>query len=270
MSGERRSYVIFRRDGLLLHTRPITERETRWLFWDAYNDIRDQEARARYLSEWGNVMDASDYVERLRQLGVGFYYTLGVYDDPEELVKNVTTLLDDPELPPGARQAVKKFLSRAEKFLRRPVEPKPIDAPVRYLELPHPHIRLNLDGTLREVDPGPEWYAHEESCRSSDLCRGVSVFKESFWLWFQGYLYTYAVAVRRDVSDGDVIAALANDDIVQAFLRWRANDFREVLRENEAELVDRGYEDVVRKAKAMLMTYELLTMNRREEEALPA
>ena len=269
MQEEKKSYIILRLDGLLLRTKPITEGEARWLFFEAYSaKFLSRRARARYLAEWGNVMDAGEYVERLRKLGVGFYYTLGIYRDPEELVKDVTTLLDDPQLPPGGRQAVEEFLSRAEEFLREPVEPKPIDAPVRYLELPRPHVEFGPDGAVQEADPKPEWHACGKFC--CDLCHGISVFRESFWLWFQNPLYTRAVVVGRDASDEDVVAAVANDDVVQEFLRGRANDFRYLMMMHEAELINRGYEDVVRKAKLALTTLVLLDAGRREEEGVPA
>ena len=270
MPEEKKSYVILRFDGLVLHTKPITEGEARWLFLKAYSArFIGREARVRYLEEHGNVMDASEYVERLRQLGLGFYYTLGIYRDPEELVKDVSILLGDPQLPPGGRQALEEFLGRIEEFLARPVEPRPITAPVRYLELPHPHVRLGKDGAVQEADPKPEWHVHEDAC-CGELYYGISVFRDVVWLWFQSSLYAYAVAVRRDAPDRDVVAAVANDRAVWEFIRESADSFRQLIREREADLIGRGYDDVVRKVKVMLTTFELLNAGRRGEKALPA
>ena len=276
MLEERKSYIIVRRDGLVVHTKPITGKEADWLNHAySYNDVRDRGARIRYLEEYGNVLDVSEQLEQLKQMEPDLYYgILGVYEDPDYFMKKVGRLRRLRRLPPEVRQIVKELANEVRDFLKEPVRPKPLGPlPVRYLELPHPHIRLNLDGTLREVDPGPEWYAHEESCRSSDLCRGVSVFKDSIWLWFQSLLYTWAVAVRRDVDDRELVAALARadrDDAVLLCLRSCGDVFRDVINRHEAELIDRGYDDVVRKAKVILATAQLLNAGRREEEGVPA
>ena len=66
------------------------------------------------------------------------------------------------------------------------------------------------------------------------------------------------------------MAALVDDDDVMSFLREYGNVFRYLIREREEELIDNGYDDVVRKAKAILTTVDLLNAGRREEEALPA
>ena len=269
MPEERRSYVILRLDGLLLHTKPITVREAEWLAYAYAARFLDRRSKARYLSEWGNVMDVGKYLKRLKRLEPGLklllrYRAVDIYSDPEQLTGLLAGLLDDPHLSPEARQTVKELLNRIEDFLREPVEPRPVEAPVRYLELYHDHVVLECcSNELKDVVPRPEWYAYKERKLSHDLY-GVSIFKDSLWLWIQ-FDGTFVVAVRRDVDDKEVVAALANDGAVQGFLRWNAGSFREVLREREKELTDRGYEDVVRKAKVVLTTYELLTAGLREE-----
>ena len=53
MPEDRWSYVIFRRDGLLLHTKPITREEAWWLE-DAYSTwFLNRRSKVRYLSAWG-------------------------------------------------------------------------------------------------------------------------------------------------------------------------------------------------------------------------
>ena len=270
MPEKRRSYVILRDDGLVIHTKPITWEEAWWLYQYAYSaKFLDRRARARYLSEYGNVMDAGEYLKRLKILHAGLYYIiLGLYGGPDRFAEKVGRLLERGDVSPGARQTLEELLDRVEEFLRKSVEPRPLGPrPVRYFEMSHRHITLGPDGTLREADPKPEWYACKEFC--CELYHGVSVFPESFWLWFQS-ANTYVVVVRRDISNGDVVAAVASDTAVQGFLRENADAFRELLRENEVELASRGYGDVVRKAKVVLTTPDLLDAGRREEEALPA
>ena len=268
---EEKSYVIVRKDGLVIRTKPITVEEARWLEHAySYDAVRDRPLRIRYLEEYGNVLDVEDYLERLRRLSQELYYCITrVYEDPDEFKKALSRLLRRRNLPPEARQLIREFADRAGEFLRRPVEPKPIVAPVRYLELPRRHLVFGFDGALREADPKPEWYAYVVGL---PFDYGVSVFNDSFWLWFQDLFYAWAVAVRRDASDGDVVAAVANDGAVLQCLRNCGYAFRDVINRYGAELTDKGYGDVVRKVKVVLATLDLLSAGRREEEgeALPA
>ena len=267
------SYVIVRDDWFVIHTKPITWEEAEWLYRGAYSTwFLDRAARARYLGEWGNVLDVSDYAERLRQLGVDLP-GIGIYGGPAWFMEQLGLPLGNPRLGPGARRIVEELLDKTKEFLRRPVEPRPIEAPVRYLELSHRHVMLasGPDGIVREVEPKPEWHAYVVDIVFD---YGVSVFNDSFWVWAQSSK-TYAVAVRRGADDREVINAVLNDGAVQGFLRWFLGefdkDFRQLIREREAELVDKGYDDVVRKAKVILTTIDLLTAGRyREEEGVPA
>ena len=273
MPEDRKSYVILRLDGLLLHTKPITWEEMVWLK-DAYSErFLSREARARYLAEYGNVLDVGEYLERLRRLPepnlrLLSYRVVGTYGDPERLTGLLAWLLGRGDLSPEARQTVKELLNRIEDFLREPVEPKPIEeAPVRYFELPRRHVKLGLDGNVYGVEPRPEWYAYH-----SYGSPGISIFMDSLWLWAQ-HAYTYVVAVRRDAGDEEVVAALANDGAAQGFLKEYADAFRELLRQHEKELTDRGYGDVVGKTKMILAIAELMAAGRRregEEEGVPA
>ena len=258
---ERRSYTIMREDFLLLYTRPITKEEAVWLYRYAYNDIRDREARARYLEEYGNVLDVSDYVERLRRLGVSLYYIIGVYESFGEFMDVVDGLRRLGNLRPEARQILEELLGRVRELLWGPTESRLAGAPVRYFEAPGLLVAPGPSGVVRAW---PERLLY--GSQSLGLY-GISVFRGFFSLWRRDHGVTgWSMAVvRRDVDDKEVVAALANDDIVQGFLRENADAFREVLREHEKELTNKGYDDVVRKAKVVLATAQLLTAGLREE-----
>ena len=264
--GERRSYLILRDDYIVVHTVPLTEDEAWLLYWDAYKGVEDRSLKVRYLSEWGNVIDVHDYLGRLEQLDRDLYHRiLGFYESPDKFMKKMSWLLRLRKLSPGARQALRELLNRVEEFLREPVEPKPIDAPVRYYEMEYPHVRLSKDGAVQEARP--MWYVY--ACKKPDYddCYGINVLEDSFWLWERAFTPARVVVVRRDVDDRELVAAVANDGAVQGFLKQYNEDFRELVTEHEDELVDNGYADVVRKFKVMLTTYELLTAGRREEES---
>ena len=267
---ERRSYAILRFDGLLLHTRPITWEEAWWLYQYAYNGVEDRGLRARYLSEWGNVLDVGENVMHLeRQLEKWRfdprYIITRIYEDPDELAEKVSWLLMHEDLPPEVRQALRGPLSRVGEFLQRPVEPKPVVAPVRYFESPNLHV---VPGPAGVVRAWPERLLY--GSQSLGLY-GISVFEGSFWLWKRGIFTPFhVIIVRRDAGDREVTDAVLRDDVVQAFLGHYGNDFRELMMQHEDRLIDMGYDDVVRKAKLVLAAAQLLTAGRREEEGVPA
>ena len=275
---ERKSYIIVRRDNLLLHTKPVTRDEAEWLYRYAYNIVEDRGLRIRYLAEWGNVLDVSEYVERMARLGFPSFFRvvdfIGAHDNPEGFVERVNKLLYLEWLQdyPQVRQVIEEYVARVREFLKSPVRPRPIDRqrPTVYFEMGRPHVvpKIRRVDRASRVSPRPEWLSYRIG-PGLDLY-GISVFRDSIWLWEQFDYYVHVVAVRRDAADKDVIAALAGDEVVAEFLRRYGNVFREVLRENEAELVDYGYEDVVRKVKLVLAAYELLTAGRSEEEGVPA
>ena len=266
MAEEERSYAILRFDGLLLHTRPITWEEAWWLYQYAYNIVEDRGLRARYLEEWGNVMDVGENVTHLeRQLEKWRcdprYIITRIYGDPDELAEKVSWLLMHEDLPPEVRQALRGPLSRVGEFLQRPVEPKPVVAPVRYFESPNLHV---VPGPAGVVRAWPERLLY--GSQSLGLY-GISVFEGSFWLWKRGIFTPFhVIIVGRDAADREIIDTVLRDEAVRGFLERYGNGFRELLREREAELVDMGYDDVVRKAKVILTTLDLLTAGRREEE----
>ena len=277
---ERKSYVILRSDGYLLRTKPVTWWEARWLLWVAYITVEDRSARARYLAEWGNVLDVNEYLERLWDLGLGGHHSItDVYGSPEELEERVRSLLNQGKPSLGARQILGELLSRVMEFLARPVEPRPVEAPVRYFESPNMHVVPGPGGSNRTV-PEAKWYA--KVTLDSFRQYGISIFDDAIWLWGQIQIaprrasarqsptqpkgIVWAVAVRRDAPDRDVIAALANDDIATKFLIKGAGYFNDVINTHRTELRERGYEDVARKAKAVLAAARLMAAGSREEE----
>mgnify|MGYP001770793076 CR=1 FL=1 len=267
MAGRQR-YAILRPDGLLLHTKPVTKEEAWWLE-DAYSAwFLGRDLRIKYLSEWGNVLDVKDYLERLEQHGI-IIIDGRIYGDPARFVEELRLLYYDSQLGAGAKRVAKELLDRVEGFMREPVRPTPIAAPVRYLETPYLHFGhvSGPSGTVQRVRPRPEWLAHREN-RGLDRY-GISVFEGSFWLWWQHGAKTRAIVVRRGADDGEVISAVASDGAVLGFLKWflaeNGDAFRDIIDEHEAEMVGRGYGDVARKAKIVLATYKLLNAGRSEE-----
>ena len=284
MAEEKRSYVIIRHDGLLIHTVPVTEDEAWWLRLHAYLSVENREARVRYLSEWGNVLDVREYMERLKQLQEnrvvialvadihGIISMLGIYESPEGFKERASRLLGLKNLRPEARQVLEEFISKVAEFLKEPVRPRPLGPlPLRYLEMPRLHLTLGPDGRER-TDPEAEWFAYtpEEQWPTYHDAHGISVFKDSLWLWRQrenaARGMTLAIVVRRDVSDGDVVEALAKDDAVPGVLSWNAEYFRDFIYKYEDSMRSAGYEDVVKKAKVVLATAMLLNAGRREED----
>ena len=274
MAGEeRRSYVILRFDGLLLHTRPITEDEARWLFHHAYYVVKDAALKARYLEEYGNVLDVYGYLEQADEADINnlYFRITGVYEDPGAFEGRAGEMLGRRGLRPRTRQSLEELLSKAREFLRKPVEPRPLGpVPARYYEMPGPHL-VRGPGFLEHTVPEAEWFAHEKHQLFHDLY-GVSVFEDSFWLWgqYEG-AGTHAVIVRRDAGDREVTDTVLRDDAASEFVRDNASYFRDVINRHEDELINKGYEDVARRARQVLALAELLGAGRREEgEAVAA
>ena len=277
---DERSYIILRHDGLLIRTKPVTENEAWWLRLRAYLSVEDRKARARYLSEWGNTLDVRDYMERLKQLQGDHIVTaladvsgkFGIYESLDDFEKRVSGLLGERELRPEARQVLEEFASNVAEFLKKPVSPGLLEPlPLRYLEMPRLHLTLRPDGK-EGTDPEAEWFAYtqEKDWPKYHEARGISVFSDSLWLWRQhenvGMRMTFAIVVRRDVADGDVLSAAVWDDAVLWFMSWNAEYFKEIVRKNEERLRSTGYEDVVNKAYVILGLIYLLTAGRREED----
>ena len=272
MAEEKRSYILVRDDGFVVHTKPITGKEAEWLYY-AYEEVEDRSLRARYLAEWGNVLDAGEYVERLRQLSQElYYYITRVYKDRQELEMRVSRSLSDPWVGPEAKRILKELAGKIDEFLRRPVKPRPVVAPVRYIEMGRPHVTLDSSGGREEVTPRPELYTYVEDSRSFlGSMYGVSVFRGEIWLWSQYFKsIVQAVIVRRDATDGELVDAMLRDEAVQGFVKGNAKKFEEVISKLEDRLRVTGREDALRKIKVILTTAELLGAGRREGEGVPA
>ena len=258
MAEEKKNYIVVRDDGFVVHTKPMMRWKAEWLYRDAYYSVGDRGLRARYLEEYGNVVDVNDYMEWLWRLeSESYHYITGVYDSFEKFERKVSLLLGDQPLRPQARQALEGLLDMVRELLQRPVEPRPLGpVPARYLEL--------MCCDFEEMKE-PRWFAYRDE---QDYLYGVGVLEDSLLLWRQNNLssgFIQMVIVRRDAGDKDVIAALANDNVAAGFLRRYGDAFRELLREHEKEMASRGYEDVVRKARLALAAADLLNAGRREE-----
>ena len=276
MSGKA-SYLVFRRDGLLVHTVPVTFDEAWWLYQDAYNVVKDRIARMRYLSEWGNVLDAADFLNMTKQMMINGRFE-GV-DAPPDLLERVIRHARNELFCLRAREGFAKFAARLEEFLRMPVEPRRVAAPVRYFESPHRHVKFRCcSSKVKEADPQPEWLAYRKVRGLNPY--GVSVFRDEVWLWVQ-LDYTYAIAVRRDAADEEVLGEVseealgaASDDTVLRFLGANGKYYRLLINESEEEMRRGGYGDAAEKVKFVLAAAELLKVGaagrREEEEGVPA
>ena len=259
---ERRSYIVLRFDDVVLHSKPITVREALWLGNSAYASVIDRALRVRYLEEYGNVLDAREYLGRLEQLDTILYYNVrGIYGSLDAFRKSVGSMAAGA--PSQVRRALEEFADVVVKFAGRPVEPRPIEAPVRYLE------RLGRFVSYTYVNGKPmdvleaEWCAHVMPW--PHMYYGVCVVQGSFWLWKQNGPSVRAVAVRRDVSDEEIGRAVLSDEVVQGFLVKGVDPLEEVVSRNEERMRAFGYEDVARKAKIVLTIARLLAAGRREE-----
>ena len=271
---DKASYLVFRRDGLLVHTVPVTFDEAWWLYRDAYNMVKDRIARMRYLAEWGNVMDAANFLDMTKRMMINGRFE-GVVAPPD-LLERVIRHARNELFCLRAREEFAKFAARLEEFLRMPVEPHRVAAPVRYFESPHRHVKFKCcSSKVKEADPQPEWLAYRKVRDLNPY--GVSVFRDEIWLWVQPY-YTYAMVVRRDAGDEEVLEEVseealgaASDDTVLRFLGANGKYYMLLINESEDEMRRAGYGDVVERVKFVLAAAELLKAGRREEEeALPA
>ena len=275
MAEERSNYTIFRHDYLLLHTKPVTLAEARWLYQDAYSSwFVSREARARYLAEWGNVLDLGGRVERLSGALFRLFMQLeNIYFSPEAFEEKLDSLLGREDLRPRDRQLLEEVAAEVRDFLRRPVEPRPLEeSAVRYVEMMGPYVRREGRRYATKLTaPKAEWLAY---AGEPQLLYGVSVFPDSFWLWMQYEdVRTHAVIVRRGASDEEVANAVARDDAVLRFVEVAAEKIKQIINKGETKLRDKGYGDVVGKTKMILAIAELMAAGRRregEEEGVPA
>lgn len=291
----KKRYIIIRDDYLLLYTKPITREEAEWLRRDAYWELEDENYnyldrwdRARYLEEYGNVIDVDDYIHEIDSLTCTEEYDdlpcydisplAGVYNSLEELEERLASMYNNEELEPKYRRAAKEvadeLLAKVRELMERPVKPRP--AAARYFERASPHVEVNrYTGEFERIEPQPEWYAYEllwDIPREVKALYGISVFPGEFWLYAETRKPFFGVAVRRDASIEEAIEALAKDGPALLFFKIYGQAIKELLDEHEDEMRRKGYGDVVDKARALLEAAEEIIKKRRKKSAnaLPA
>ena len=262
---ERRSYVIVREDGFVVHTKPIGERRAEWLLREAYYMLGDRDLRARYLSQWGNVIniDAQAPQDVLKRLA-------GLYRDPDELLRRLADTLHEERFA-QLRQQLEGLYVKLRKFLEERVEPRPLERPERpalaYAVMDTAHVFIDdIEGKVSTL-PRADWHAltYDSAGAGPINVYGISVFRDAFWFWRQrgGHRMATsdveAVVVRRNADDKDLISALVDDPAAAKFLKVKGEIFAVLIDRNAARLKEAGYEDVAKKAKNILKMAELLT-----------
>ena len=271
--GGRRSYIVFRKDLLVVRTKPVTERRARWLLEEAYYKVPSIELRKRYLSQWGNVLDLTGegWIERW-----GLQLDLpGVYESEEELAAMILEAArsSGPTADPAAlRRGLEELWRALGEFLRRPVEPRRLERrprqqpALRYVVLwDFPHVRWSELRRVEYLVPEPEWHAR---LRTDYADYGISVFRNTFWLWRQegGSDNTEVVIVRRGATLEELEPALLGNGDASQFLRRYGGLFAGLVRRREAEMKRRGYEDVARIVEYLATSGALAPASRSREE----
>ena len=278
MGGEtKRRYIIIRDDYYLLYTKPITREEAEWLRRDAYMDLEDENYihlhrwdRARYLEEWGNVLDVEDYIHEIDSLTCTEEYDdlpcydisplAGVYGSLEELEERLASMYNNKELEPkygrAAKEVADELLAKVRELVERPFEPRL--AAARYIERASPHVKVNrYTGEFEGVEPQPEWYAYrlvwDVLPREVNALYGISVFPGEFWLYAEDRYRPFSgVAVRRDACSEEAAEALTKDGPALLFFKIYGQSIKKLLDEYEDEMRRKGYGDVVDKARALV------------------
>ena len=283
MPEEKRSYIVFRREGLIVYTKPITREEAEWLYREAYNKFKRIEVKARYLGQWGSVLNVANAVgvkhgdEWLWRWGLDKELA-GVYADKGELASKISKIAEDADST-TLRRELRKLARALDELLQRPPEPKrlerrPREPPpaLRYAEWQTRHVRRHKWDKEERVSPRPEWYAYRAEDSDGYYMHGISVFRDSFWLWRQGHTFTEAVIVRRGASPKELLAALVDDPEAAEFLWRHAGDFARLADEAREDMERRGLSDVADVAKKVLGLSAIVAGGRRgeEEEGVPA
>ena len=264
--SDRRDYVVFRPDLLVVHTKPITEGRARWLLEKAYYSFVNTDVRAKYLAQWGNVLDLTGDKGWISWWGLGRMWT-GVYASGEDLIAKVAETLNDDILEKDTdwlRRRLKYLIGELDEFIRRPVDPRPLERRprppvplIRFVKMSRPHLRWNR----RDVEylvPKPEWYVYENH---DGAYYGISAFSGTYWLWMQQYPIKSvdALIVRRDASPDEILVALANDANAVDFLKTHGEHFLRVINDKEDDIKKAGYGDVVDLVKSIMVAASLVT-----------
>ena len=271
MSEEKRDYIIFRDDWFVVHTKPITEKEARWLLEKAYYQRADRKLRARLLGQWGVVIDLTPWPLPPKVLE----QFVGIYANPDDLIAAVGNAVFDPERAPLERKFLAGLVAKLNELARAPVEPSPLEvslkpAVARYTKLNHRHVVWDVNEGEEYTEPHANWYAYEFGPGLELNLYGISVFghRHRFWLWRQTSS-TEAVIVRRRASANELASALARDPKAAEFLRRHASVFARLIDEHEDELREAGYDDVPEVARTALRLAGNAA-RRSEEEGVPA
>ena len=269
MSGEKRSYIIFRDDWFVVRTKPITEEEAKWLLEEAYYWYVDRKLKARLLGQWGAVIDLAPWPlppNVLKQF-------VGVYANPNDLIAAVGAAVFDPERAPLERKFLGGLMDKLNELARAPVEPSPLEGSLkpaaRYVKLNRRHVAWDVGKGKEYTVPPADWYAYEFGPGLELSLYGISAFgRRHFWLWRQTSS-TEVVILRRRAPADELAAALARDPKAAEFLWRHASVFARLIDEHEDELKETGYEDVPEVARTALRLASNAA-RRGEEEGAPA
>ena len=278
MAG-RRSYLIFRRDGFVLHTKPVTEERARWLLEEAYYKVPSLELKKKYLNQWGNVLDLTGE-KWIEWWGLDQVLS-GVYASKEELLARAREAAKDDKAMAESRtfwQRLEELERALDEFLQRPVEPRRLERrprqpppALRYVVMRgFRHVRWSRLQHVEYLVPKPEWHVKVVDEDGNDY--GISVFGNTFWAWRQeaGSGNVEAVIVSRLAAPEEVAAALLANDEALEFVRKYARTFAGLLGAGRKAMKE-DFKDVADAAEAILAT-ALLSPGRRgeEEEGAPA
>ena len=281
MPGEKKSYIVFRREGLVVYTKPVTREEAEWLLKEAYSKFKRIDVKARYLGQWGSVLNVASAVgvkhgdEWLQRWGLDKELA-GVYAGREELMSKIYKIAGEASSA-TLRRELRKLARAIDELLQRPPEPKRLERrprqpppALKYAEWQTRHVRRYKWDEKERVTPRPEWYAYRAEGSDGRRMHGISVFRDSFWLWRQEGTSTEAVIVRRGASLEELSAALAGDPEAAEFLLSHAGDFARLIDAAREEMERRGLGDLARTAKRILGLSAIVARGRREEEGVPA
>ena len=269
--GRLQSYVVFRRDGFIVHTKPISKERAEWLLNKAYYSFASAEVKAKYLNQWGSVLNVADAVglmygdKWLRRWGLDDELA-GIYADEGELASKISKMIEEADSATLRRElrrlarGLEEFLSKPPKPQRLERRPRPPPPAVRYFRTVYPHVRWSKLWHVTYYVPKPEWHARVLD-ESSDEEYGISVFSKTFWLWRQTSDPddVKAVIVRRGAGADEMLAALINDAKAAEFLKEHGGRFLQIVNKNEEAMRKAGYEDVVDAVRALMVALSLLS-----------
>ena len=248
--GRLQSYVIFRPDRFVVYTKPITRERAEWLLKEAYYKVKLPNVREEYLRQWGSVMRDDLMFRDVAEVMVGVY----TKDEFMDRLKQV---------------AGPMLMQMYERLLERPPDPRPLQReprppapPIRFYRNTFRHLVFDDDSV--HVVPKSLWFGYVEA--DEEEYYGVSVFRNTFWLWRQDDYWVRAVVVRTDVAFDDVVnyitAQSGNSyDLALAveFLKENGGRIAEVLDEKEEEMAKLGLGHVADAAKSLIVVASMLT-----------